>query len=132
VRVRPTSSASGNHAHSYDRDGTSHLDPVHERRLLVLSKQGRNVDSDSAATHAFIRGRTTREELGEELGEAFLASATPGEPSEPGRLNRITDDEEGGPLITTAAEDEFADGGDESNIEDATREPFPRTSSAGS
>ena len=98
----------------------------------MLSKQGRNVDSDSAATHAFIRGRTTREELGEELGEAFLASATSGESSESGRLNRITDDEEGGPFITTGAEDEFADGVDESNIEDATREPFPRTSNTGS
>jgi hypothetical protein len=36
-------------------------------------------------------------------------------------------EEDGGPFVVTRDEDELAGGTDESNPEDATREPFPTT-----
>jgi hypothetical protein len=112
------------------RDATGHLDPHYERDLLEKARAGRNSDGDEAALHAFISGPSSNEELSEELGEAYLQSATSGEESEPDRHERITSEEMGGPFVTTTARVEFADGIDESNIAEATREPLPRTSKA--
>jgi hypothetical protein len=96
-----------------------------------MAREGHCSDGTNEAEHAFIIGRKTREALGEELGEAFLESATTGEPCEMERFDQVTDDEDGGPFVLTSAAEEFADGLDESNTVDATREPFPRTSSLG-
>ena len=112
------------------RDATGHLDPHYERDLLEKSRASRNTDGDEAALLAFISGPSSSEELSEELGEAYLQSATSGEESEPDRHERITAEEVGGPFVTTTARVEFADGIDESNIAEATREPLPRTSKA--
>jgi hypothetical protein len=86
------------------RDGTGHLDPEHENRLLLLARNGRNADGDSSSIHAFVAGRRTHEELGEELAESYLQSATSGEPSEIERLDRVTVAENGGPYILTATD----------------------------
>jgi hypothetical protein len=112
------------------RDATGHLDPQYERDLLAKARASRNTDGDEGALHAFISGGESREELSEELGEAYLQSATSGEQSEPERHERITPDELGGPFVVTTARQEFANGTDESNIAEATREPLPRTSKA--
>jgi hypothetical protein len=112
------------------RDATGHIDPGHEQRLLKLARGGRNPDGDADSTHAFIAGRKTNESIGEELGEAFLESATSGEPSEVERFDQVTEDEDGGPFVTTLAEEEFAVGPDESGAEGDACEPFPTSSSA--
>lgn len=112
------------------RDATGHLDPDYQRELLAKARAGRNPDKDEAATHAFISGAISAEELSEELGEAYLESATSGGQSESDRHERITPDELGGPFLVSSARREFADGTDESNIAEATREPLPRTSKA--
>lgn len=78
----------------------------------------------------FLSGMRTREPLAEELGEAFLESATSGEESEPERHERVLIEEEGGPFVRTRASQEFAYDFDESNIAEATREPLPKTSSS--
>jgi hypothetical protein len=70
--------------------------------------------------------------LSEELGEAYLESATTGEPIGPELFDQVTEDEDGGPFVLTLAEEEFADDVDASNTFDATREPFPRSSNVGS
>jgi len=78
----------------------------------------------------FLTGFRVGEPLAEELGEAFLESATSGEESEPERRDRVLVEEVGGPFVRTPASREFAYDFDESNIAEATREPLPKTSIA--
>ena len=106
------------------RDATGHLDAEYERKLRAASSRLRDEDV------AFVSGFRTRDALAEELGEAFLESATSGEESEPERRERILPEEEGGPFVRTRARQEFAYDFDESNIAEATREPLPKTSVA--
>lgn len=106
------------------RDATGHLDAEYERK--VRSSWGPRRDDDQA----FLSGFRTGEPLAEELGEAFLESATSGEESEPERRDRVFPEEEGGPFVRTRASQEFAYDFDESNIAEATREPLPKTSIA--
>jgi hypothetical protein len=77
-----------------------------------------------------VTGFHTGEPLAEEMGEAFLQSATSGEESEAERRDRILPEESGGPFVRTRASQEFAYDIDESNIAEATREPLPKTSLA--
>jgi hypothetical protein len=105
------------------RDATGHLDAEYERRV----REGVQRPNDDLA---FLSGFRTGEPLAEELGEAFLESATSGEESEPERRERILPEESGGPFVRTRASQEFAYDLDESNIAEATREPLPKTSIA--
>jgi len=106
------------------RDATGHLDAEYERKLRAASGPSRHEDV------AFVSGFRTLDPLAEQLGEAFLESATSGEESEPERHERIFTEEEGGPFVRTRASQEFAYDFDESNIAEATREPLPKTSVA--
>jgi hypothetical protein len=108
---------------SKHRDATGHLDAEYERR--ISSSRTRH-DEDVA----FVHGFRTADPLAEELGEAFLESATSGEESEAERRDRILPEEVGGPFVSTRASQEFAYDFDESNIAEATREPLPKTSIA--
>jgi hypothetical protein len=107
------------------RDATGHLDPKYERDLLEESRENQE---DHGSTSAFIRRPRTGDELGEELGEAFVQSATSGEDAEMDRQDRVTSEEQGGPFVRSSAAEEFASGTDASNVAGATREPFPKTS----
>jgi len=107
------------------RDGTGHLDPQYERKLLEQSGHSRVRDDV-----AFIGSSRAGEELSEELGEAFIESATSGGDTEAERHDRVLASESGGPFVPSTAREEFAAGTDESNIAEATREPLPRTSKA--
>jgi hypothetical protein len=109
----------------FRRDATGHLNPRYERELL---QKARESDDDRNSANAFLTRPRTGEPLSEELGEAFVQSATTGEEAEVQRKEAVVSEEQGGPFVTTSAEDEFADGTDASNIPEATREPFPRTS----
>jgi hypothetical protein len=106
------------------RDATGHLDAEYERKLRSSSAPARD-DGEG-----FLTGFRTGDPLAEELGEAFLESATSGEESEPERRERILPEEEGGPFVRTKASQEFAYEFDESNIPEAMREPLPKTSVA--
>jgi hypothetical protein len=106
------------------RDATGHLDAEYERRISASARSQRDDSS------AFLTGFRTGDALAEELGEAFLQSATSGEESEPERRERILTEEVGGPFVRTRASQEYAYGLDESNIAEATREPLPKTSMA--
>ena len=105
------------------RDATGHLDAEYERKL-------RSSSPPRYEEMAFVTSFRTGEPLANELGEAFLESATSGEESEPERRERILTEEEGGPFVSTGARQEFAYDFDESNIAEATREPLPKTSVA--
>jgi hypothetical protein len=106
------------------RDATGHLDAEYERKLRSSSPPPRD---DGVG---FLSGFSRGDPLAEELGEAFLESATSGEESEPERRDRVLPEEEGGPFVSTRASQEFAYGFDESNIPEAMREPLPKTSVA--
>jgi len=106
------------------RDATGHLDAEYERKLRASSRPPRDDGT------AFLTGFHTSEPLAEELGEAFLLSATSGEESEAERRERILPEEDGGPFVRTRASQEYAYDFDESNIAEATREPLPKTSLA--
>jgi hypothetical protein len=109
------------------RDATGHLSRKYARDLLGESgtKRARDVGAG-----AFIPRSRTVDELGEELGEAFLQSATSGEEAEPERHERVVTEEQGGPFVPSKAVTEFARGPDAADVEGSTREPLPKTSKA--
>lgn len=103
------------------RDGSGHLDPSYRAALLRESGQ-----QAGDAERAFVNGQSSDDGLAEELGEEFVAAATLGQ-YEGDAFNQVVPEESGGPFVETSAGTEFAGGTDESNIEEATREPFPTT-----
>lgn len=108
-------------AHGFD--GSGHMDPKHARHLLELSREGR--DDDTA--EGFVSGNDTSDDLAEELAQAAVATMTSGEEQLGTDLEAEVDEERGGPFVETSGNTEFAGGTDESNIAEATREPFPKT-----
>jgi hypothetical protein len=104
-------------------DGSGHMDPEHARRLLEMARDGK-VKDDSGA---FIDAPQTQDDLAEELAEAAVGSMTSGEDQLGPDLDSVVDEEVGGPFVETSGNTEFAGGTDESNIPEATREPFPKS-----
>jgi hypothetical protein len=107
------------------RDATGHLEPTYAADLHA--KSGKDAKGNDPA---FIgAGARSRDELAESLGEEFVESATSAESTaERSPNDDIFTEESGGPFVTTNAKIEFAKGTDASNPEDATREPFPKSS----
>ena len=67
-----------------------------------------------------------RDDLAEVLAEDFLRSATSGEDIDNEVMEQVVPEEFGGPFIESSADEEFAEGTDESNPVDAVPEPLPR------
>ena len=65
------------------------------------------------------------DDLAENLAEDYLQAATQGMEVEEDH-DQVVPEEIGGPFIETTAAEEFAQGIDEANPEDASREPLPR------
>jgi hypothetical protein len=88
-------------------------------------------ERDGAEERAFVSSATgVKDDLAEELGEAFVQSATSGEEAGLEMANAETEEERGGPFVETTAEVEFADDVDASNPEDAEPAALPTTSAA--
>jgi hypothetical protein len=102
-----------------------HLDPAHAARLLRLSRE----TDQSDANVGFVAGPRSRDAMAEQLGEEAVSAMTSGESKTLDDWNEHVEEEDGGPFVETSGDEEFAAGTDESNTADATREPFPRTSS---
>jgi hypothetical protein len=115
--------AEGKVSPTHGFDGAGHMDPAHRKRLLDLAREGKSSDDGQP----FIKQSHTHDDLAEELGEAAVASMTSGEGQLTEDLEAEVAEERGGPFVKTTAGTEFAEGTDESNIADATREPFPTT-----
>ena len=105
-------------------DGAGHVDPGHAARLLELSRETHGKDDD----RGFVKRHRSQEAIAEELGESTVSSMTSGEDTLPDVNDEASDEESGGPFVESPASQEFAEGTDESNIAEATREPFPKTS----
>jgi hypothetical protein len=117
-RVKISRLANGSGGPHFDNAG--HLDPRHAGRLLAIGAR-------EPEQLAFVSGSRTDDDLAEELGQETVIAMTSGEPQWVDDVNRDVDEDDGGPFVITSAKKEFASGTDESNIEEATREPFPRT-----
>jgi hypothetical protein len=79
---------------------------------------------------AFIVEPHSRDDFTERLGEEAVSAMTKGGSQHADDWDRPVEEEDGGPFVETSGGDEFAPGTDASNVADATREPFPKTSSA--
>ena len=102
-----------------DRPG--HFDPSYSASLRALGTRAKDDD------HAFVGGNRAADDLAEELAEEAVVAMTTGEDNLRDDLEAETDDEQGGPFVTSTAREEFAGGTDPSNPLTATREPFPKT-----
>jgi hypothetical protein len=109
-------------AHGFD--GAGHMDPAHAARLLALGREGKEAEADA---DAFVHAVGPKDALAEELAEAAVANMTSGEDQLGSDLEAEVDEDKGGPFVETSGNTEFAEGADESNIAEATREPFPKT-----
>lgn len=105
------------------RDGAGHIDPDYAADLLA---QGGTSDRDENRS-GFIEQSRSGDDLAENLGEEFVASATSGENQEEDVLDQEVPEERGGPFVESTAGAEFGWGTDASNPKDAKREPFPTT-----
>jgi hypothetical protein len=104
-----------------DRPG--HLDPKHAASLRAMSEEGRTHDDD----RAFLGAGQPADELAEELGEEAVLAMTSGEDGLTDERDEATEEEAGGPFVTSTGKEEFARGTDKSNPRSAEREPFPKT-----
>ena len=107
----------------YGYDTAGHMHPARAQHLLELAHENRTV----AVEHAFIVASSTDDDLAEELAEAAVTSMTSGQDELSDHLEAEVVEERGGPFTETSGNVEFAAGVDESNIAEATREPFPMT-----
>jgi hypothetical protein len=103
-------------------DNAGHLDFDRAQRL-----RGLGVTNGSHEIVAFVAGSAAEDDLAEELAEDAVVAMTTGADQLVEDLNRDVEEDWGGPFVVTSGSKEFAAGTDESNVEDATREPFPTT-----
>jgi hypothetical protein len=103
-------------------DNQGHIDPDRAARLLALS------GSRNGAYAPFIeKSEAAEDDLAKELAEVAVVAMTSGEGQMVEELNQDVEEDWGGPFVVTSASREFAAGTDDSNIAEATREPFPTT-----
>lgn len=79
---------------------------------------------------AFVNDpRNPHDELAATLGAEVIRHATSGQEAGVEARDEVTEEESGGPFVETSADEEFAQGTDESNPEDAEPAVLPRTMS---
>ena len=108
-------------------DNSGHMDPAHAARLLRLSRETATRDVDVG----FVARPRSKDATAEQLGEEAVAAMTGGDSVAEENRDERAEEEDGGPFVVTSGTQEFAAGTDESNIPEATREPFPKTSAGG-
>jgi hypothetical protein len=112
--------------HHHFRDATGHVEEEYAAELQALGK----ANAEPPDLEAFSDAELRRDSLAEELGEEFVRTATSGESDAADLLDEDPVEALGGPFVNSTSARELAYDLDASNPEDATREPFPRTSLA--
>lgn len=102
-----------------DRPG--HLNPAYVKQLRKQSGKSTKPDQTRPAF------KVDDDDVAEELGEEVVGKANSGEDQGEDVENAEYTEEVGGPFVVTSGSEEFAEGTDESNPEDAEQEPFPKT-----
>jgi hypothetical protein len=110
----------GHGSSHYDNQG--HIDPERAARLLGLT-----ATPNEAHYLAFIESAASEDDLAEELAQVAVVAMTSGDGRMVEDMNGDVEEDWGGPFVVTSASREFAGGTDDSNIAEATREPFPTT-----
>lgn len=124
VKAARTKAAPAKPSPIHRRDGAGHLDAGYAAMLREKSLEGRVRDPDEA----FIgRSGRSKDNLAEQMGEAWVETATSGEDENEEVFNQEVPEDDGGPFVGSTAGQEFADGTDASNPKGAKREPFPKT-----
>lgn len=101
--------------------------PVKPIRHLVDDDEPRErMDAETGLLGS--RGGMEGDDLAEELGEAFVMTATSGEQADEDIRDQEVPEERGGPFVVTPAGREFARGTDESNPADAEPAALPTSS----
>jgi hypothetical protein len=109
-----------------DRAGQRTNSEPTEERLPVARRVERSDSGDAFFPDPQGNGPARApDDLAETLAEDYLASATTGGNVDDEVLNQVVPEEIGGPFVETSSSEEFADGIDESNPEDATVEARP-------
>jgi len=96
------------------------------RRDVDVERVLRADSADAFIRHPDDGPVNVDDDLAETLAEEFVHSATSGENQTEQALDQMVPEEIGGPFLETGAEEEFADGVDESNPPDAEPEAMPR------
>ena len=117
-RIAGSGQAIASSSPGYDASG--HIDPRHAEHLLELGRGARDTEPDGFSF-------APDDDLADGLAAAAVTSMTSGEDELRTVLDAEVEEDNGGPFVETSGSIEFAGGTDESNIEDATREPFPTT-----
>ncbi len=105
-------------------DNAGHLvDPERAERLLAGTRERRSKPPEAA----FVAVARSDDDLAAELAQGAVVAMTSGEDHLAEDLNHDVEEDWGGPFVVTSGSKEFAHGTDESNIAEATREPFPTT-----
>jgi len=104
-------------------DNSGHLDPARAERLLEGTRARRSIPPEAA----FVAAASGEDDFAAELGQGAVVAMTSGDDRLAEDLNHDVEEDWGGPFVLTSANKEFAHGTDESNIAEATREPFPTT-----
>jgi hypothetical protein len=120
--TKPAATATAKRKPFKRRDATGHLDPSYANDLRRKSREGNESDDD----RAFLVGERANDALAEELGREFVETVTSGEDEGNELRDELVTEEQGGPFVTSTVGQEVAEGTDESNPADATREPFPK------
>jgi hypothetical protein len=100
-------------------DNAGHLDPEYMKRFFAGKAKILPLQ------RAFVEGSRADDDLAEGLGEQAVVAMTTGNDRAGDAFNSDVEEDSGGPFVITSAAREFASGTDESNIAEATREPFP-------
>jgi hypothetical protein len=105
------------------QDRAGHLAPKYAKDLRRLSK----ASAAPKEPRSFVNRGRSMDPLAEELAEEFVETVTSGEDEGTELRDGFTEEEVGGPFVSTPARREFAHGTDASNPKGSKREPFPTT-----
>jgi hypothetical protein len=105
------------------QDRAGHLAPKYAKDLRRLSK----ASAAPMEPRSFVNRGRSMDPLAEELAEEFVETVTSGEDEGTELRDGFTEEEVGGPFVSTPARREFAHGTDASNPKGSKREPFPTT-----
>ena len=106
--------------------GRGNADVERPHRDVDVDRVMRADSADAFIRHPDDGDVVVDDDLAESLAEEFLQAATSGENQSEETQDQVVPEEIGGPFIETSAEEEFADGVDESNPSDAEPEAMPR------
>jgi hypothetical protein len=97
---------------------------LREQRALERDVENESLPSALPESAEYIP-EATEDSLAEELGEAAVQSATSGDQAIEAIRDEDVSEEVGGPFVPSSARQEFAQGTDDSNPEDAEPADFP-------